>query len=99
MRRTRYAHYALNYCDDTGVSFNDVFFRFVTSPAYKMLFDYSTGLWMEGPDYLRNIFEDTMQTNTSLKQTESYLISEEEMLRRLGITEADLVGFEDVEIE
>ncbi len=88
-----------DYCDDTGVSFNDVFFRFVTSPAYKMLFDYSTGLWMEGPDYLRNIFEDTMQTNTSLKQPESYLISEEEMLRRLGITEADLVGFEDVEIE
>ena len=79
-----------DYCDDTGVSFNDVFFRFVTSPAYKMLFDYSTGLWMEGPDYLRNIFEDTMQTNTSLKQTESYLISEEEMLRRLGISDADL---------
>ena len=88
-----------DYCDDTGVSFNDVFFRFVTSPSYKMLFDYSTGLWMEGRDYLRNIFEDTMQTNTSLKQTEAYLISEEEMLRRLGITEADLVGFEDVEIE
>ena len=79
-----------DYCNDTGVSFNDVFFRFVTSPAYKMLFDYSTGLWMEGPDYLRNIFEDTMKTNTSLKQPESYLISEEEMLRRLGITEADL---------
>lgn len=54
---------------------------------------------MEGPDHLRSIFEDTMKTNTSLKQTESYLISEEEMLRRLGITEADLVGFEDVEIE
>ena len=89
----------INYCDDTGVSFNDEFFRFVTSPAYKMLLDYSNGLWMEGPDYLRNIFEDTMETNTSLKQTEPYLISEEEMLRRLGITEADLVGFEDVEIE
>lgn len=88
-----------DYCDAPGVSFNDVFFRFVISPAYKMLFDYSTGLWMEGPDHLRSIFEDTMKTNTSLKQTESYLISEEEMLRRLGITEADLVGFEDVEIE
>ena len=88
-----------DYCDDTSVSFNDVFFRFVTSPAYKMLSDYSTGLWMERSDYLRNIFEDTMKTNTSLKQPESYLISEEEMLRRLGITEADLVGFEDVEIE
>lgn len=52
-----------DYCNDTGVSFNDVFFRFVTSPAYKMLFDYSTGLWMEGPDYLRNIFEDTPDSN------------------------------------
>lgn len=49
-----------DYCDDTGVSFNDVFFRFVTSPAYKMLFDYSTGLWMEGPDYLREVFEDVV---------------------------------------
>lgn len=55
-----------DYCDDTSVSFNDVFFRFVTSPAYKMLSDYSTGLWMEWSDYLRNIFEDTMKTNTSL---------------------------------
>ena len=35
-----------DYCNDTGVSFNDIFFRFVTSSAYKMLFDYSTGLWM-----------------------------------------------------
>ena len=31
-----------DYCDDTSVSFNDVFFRFVTSPAYKMLSFYST---------------------------------------------------------
>lgn len=79
-----------DYCNDTGVSFNDVFFRFVTSPAYKMLFDYSTGLWMEGPDYLRNIFEDTMKTNTSLKQPESYLISEEEILE-IHVVDDDLV--------
>ena len=59
-----------DYCDDTGVSFNDVFFRFVTSPAYKMLFDYSTGLWMEGPDYLRNIFEDTMRKRGFRQETE-----------------------------
>ena len=55
-----------DYCDDTSVSFNDVFFRFVTSPAYKMLSDYSAGLLDGGPRYLRNIFEDTMKTNTSL---------------------------------
>jgi len=88
-----------DYCDDIGVSFNDVFFRFVTSPAYKMLFDYSTGLWMEGPDYLRNTFEDSVKTPPSPKQITTPFISEEEMLHRLGTTEADLVGFEDVEIE
>lgn len=35
----------------------------------------------------------------SLKQAAHSFISEEEMLHCLGITEADLVGFEDVEIE
>lgn len=35
----------------------------------------------------------------SLKQTASPFISEEELFRRLGITEDDLVGFDDVEIE
>ena len=44
----------------TGVPFSNLFFQFASSPAYKMLFDYSTGLWMEGPDYLRDTFEDTL---------------------------------------
>ena len=173
-----------DYCPETGIPFNQAFFEFVTSPAYKELFDYSTGLWREGPDYLRNIFEDTCETTESvstnktrmtereidiadmqcwvfrmaqtrwhisplecaalfkkydilgyilecydlvctysyyhvvddaeailaghnvfgndidsLKKAASPFISEEEMLRRLGVTEDDLVGFEDVEIE
>ena len=64
-----------DYCDDTGASFDDVFFRFVTSPAYKMLFDYSTGLWMEGPDYLREVFEDT------INPTSDFTLPEEEITR------------------
>ena len=59
-----------DYCDDTGVLFNDTFFRFVTSPAYKMLFDYSTGLWMEGPDYLREVFEDTINPTSGFNFSE-----------------------------
>lgn len=39
--------------------FDEAFFQFASSSAYKMLFDYSTGLWREGPDYLRGIFEET----------------------------------------
>ena len=48
-----------DYSNEKGIPFSCAFFEFLTSPAYKMLFDYSTGLWMEGPDDLRNIFVDT----------------------------------------
>lgn len=27
---------------------------------YDALFDYETGIWMEGPDYLMNLFEDAL---------------------------------------
>lgn len=46
-----------DYCSEKNVSFDDAFFKFVSSQAYSMLFDYSTGLWREGPDYLRDTFE------------------------------------------
>lgn len=48
-----------DYVAETGIAFDDAFFQFASSVAYTMLFDYSTGLWMEGPDYLRGIFEET----------------------------------------
>lgn len=48
----------LDYSNETGIPFKEIFFEFSASTAYKMLFDYSTGLWREGSDYLRNIFED-----------------------------------------
>lgn len=48
-----------DYSVETGIAFDDAFFQFASSPAYRMLFDYATGLWMEGPDYLRSIFEET----------------------------------------
>lgn len=54
-----------DYSKDTGVPFSSLFFQFASSPAYEMLFDYSTGLWMEGPDYLRNTFEDNHSADLS----------------------------------
>ena len=48
-----------DYCNEKNIPFSQAFFEFSTSLAYKMLFDYSTGLWREGPDYLRNIFDET----------------------------------------
>lgn len=53
------------------------FFEFVTSPAYKELFDYSTGLWREGPDYLRNIFEDTCETTESVSTNKTRMTERE----------------------
>lgn len=46
-----------DYSADRGISFDNAFYEFAASRAYGMLFDFSTGLWMEGPDYLRSIFE------------------------------------------
>lgn len=48
-----------DHVSETGMPFDEAFFQFASSSAYKMLFDYSTGLWREGPDYLRGIFEET----------------------------------------
>ena len=45
-----------DYSKDTGISYDEAFYQFVKSPAYEDLFDFSTGLWKEGPDYLRERF-------------------------------------------
>jgi hypothetical protein len=48
-----------DYSVDMGIAFKEALFRFASSDTYNMLFDFSTGLWREGPDYLRNIFVKT----------------------------------------
>lgn len=45
-----------DYCVEKNISFEEAFLEFAASRAYFMLFDFSTGLWREGPDYLRSIF-------------------------------------------
>lgn len=59
--RTMLEDYSMN----TGIPFSSLFFQFSASPAYEMLFDYSTGLWMEGPDYLREVFHETLNPTNS----------------------------------
>lgn len=41
-----------------NVSFEDAFFQFTNSSVYHALFDYDTGVWSEGPDYLMELFEE-----------------------------------------
>jgi hypothetical protein len=48
------------YSEKTGSSFENVFFQFTQSYVYTALFDYETGIWMEGPDYLMALYEDAL---------------------------------------
>ena len=41
-----------------GIPFEEDLFSFSSSPIYETLFDYDTGVWREGPDYLENLYED-----------------------------------------
>lgn len=48
------------YCTDKAVPFEDALFMFSTSSTYQVLFDFETGVWREGPDYLRSLFEKSL---------------------------------------
>lgn len=48
------------YSAKNSISFEEAFFQFTTSYIYDALFDYETGIWMEGPDYLMNLYEDAL---------------------------------------
>lgn len=43
-----------------NVSFEDAFFQFTNSYVYSELFDFDTGVWSEGPDYLMDLFEEAL---------------------------------------
>lgn len=50
----------VKYAECYGVSFAEAMFRFTESNAYEILFDFDTGVWKEGPDYLMMLFEEEL---------------------------------------
>lgn len=50
------------YSAKKGIPFEEAFFQFTNSYIYDALFDYETGIWTEGPDYLMNLYEDALNT-------------------------------------
>ena len=46
-----------DWCDDTGVPFDDALDAFASSRTYELLFDFSSRQWPEGPDNLRFAWE------------------------------------------
>lgn len=47
-----------DFAKDENITFDEAMRRFTTSIAYIALFDYETGLWKEGPDYLRSFWKN-----------------------------------------
>ena len=39
-----------------GISYEDALLRFTSSKVYEALFDYDTGIWREGTDYLLSLY-------------------------------------------
>lgn len=50
-----------HYAEKNGITFNDAFYKFTHSRAYDALFDFETGIWREGPDYLESIFLEVLE--------------------------------------
>ena len=47
-----------DYSARNDIPFARALEEFAQSPCYKMLFDYDTRLWAEGPDYLGSMLEE-----------------------------------------
>lgn len=61
-------HMLKQYAEDTGMKFTDVLVLFSSSTTYGVLFDFETGVWKEGPDYLRSLFEKDLVKQQSQEQ-------------------------------
>lgn len=46
-----------DFADEKNISIDEARHILVNSSMYKMLYDFDTGLWCEGPDYLRDTYE------------------------------------------
>ncbi len=46
-----------DYSKSKNISFKEALLEFSLSKTYEMLFDFTTGLWKEGPNYIQYIYE------------------------------------------
>lgn len=50
---------AEKYAAKKKISFDEALLLFTSSSVYDALFDYTTDIWKEGPDYLMALFEES----------------------------------------
>lgn len=46
------------YSERHSVFIDEALTWFSSTPVYNVLFDYETGLWKEGPDYILDLLEE-----------------------------------------
>ena len=51
---------SINIARQKKISRNEAFFRFMNSKTGEMLFDESTDMWMNGPDYIADEYRREM---------------------------------------
>ena len=50
----------LAYAEEKDISFEQALQEFVQSRTYGALFDFDAGVWKEGPDYLRWLYDEEL---------------------------------------
>lgn len=49
-----------DYAADNNISEEEALHLFSSTCVHEALFDFDTWVWMEGPDYLRGLFEQAL---------------------------------------
>ncbi len=52
----------LDFSEDKGIPFEQAMLAFTKSKTYDELFDFETQTWREGPEYLRGLYEEELNT-------------------------------------
>lgn len=53
----------LSYAEEKNIPFERAMQEFVQSRTYGALFDFDAGVWREGPDYLRGLYDEELAGN------------------------------------
>ena len=48
----------ISYSEEKHISFEQALLDFSKSRTYEALFDFDTEIWEEGPDYLRDLYDE-----------------------------------------
>ena len=54
------------YATEKQISFDELLLQFSKSNTYEVLFDFETGVWREGPYYLRALYEEELSKTETL---------------------------------